>query len=137
MLSSSYLGRSGVEGGRDGDLVLRARGDVEGPLPDDGHVEVVDDGDLEPLGALVVVAVVEGLDVEEDGEAVVLAGLGALGHGVEPEGPVGVGAVGDGGEVELGRVPAADAVVGAEVALVVAEAVGRRAVPLRGGGRRK
>ena len=60
---------------------------------------------LQSLAPLVVVSVVEGLDVEEDAESVLLAGLGALGHGVEPEGPVGVGAVGDRGEVQLGGVP--------------------------------
>ena len=63
-------------------------------------------------------------------EAVVLAGLGALGHGVEPVSPIGVRPIWNGGEVELRCVPTADAVVGAEVPLIVAESVGFGAVPL-------
>ena len=103
---------------------------MERPLPNNRHVEVVHDRHLQPLAPLVVVAVVEALDVVQDREAVVLAGLGPFGHGVEPEGPVRVWSVRNGGEVELRRVPAADPVVSAEVAGVVAEAVGGGAVPL-------
>ena len=87
-------------------------------------------GDFEPFWALVVVAVVEALDVEEETEAVVLAGLGPLGHRIEPVGPVRLVVVGDGREVELRGVPAADAVVRAEISGVVAEVERRGAVPL-------
>ena len=60
---------------------------------------------LEPLAALVVVPVVEGLDVEQDGEAVLLPRLGPARHRVEPVGPVRVLVVGDGREVQLRGVP--------------------------------
>jgi hypothetical protein len=39
---------------------------VECPLPDDGHIQVVDHCDLQTFGTLVVVAVVKGLDIEEN-----------------------------------------------------------------------
>lgn len=51
-------------------------------------------------------------------------------HGVEPECPICVRSIRDGTEVELRRVPATDAVVGAEVALVAAEPVRCCPVPL-------
>ena len=51
---------------------------MEPLLSHDGHVEVVDQGQLQPLAALVVVGVVEGLDIEEHRVAVILAGLRAL-----------------------------------------------------------
>lgn len=63
-------------------------------------------------------------------EPVVLSCLCALGHRVEPVGPVGLWRVGDGGEVELWRVPTADAVVGAKVTGVFTKAIGRGSVPL-------
>ena len=63
-------------------------------------------------------------------EAVVLAGLGALGHRVEPVSPIGVRPIRNGGEVELWCIPTADAVVGSEVALIVSECVGLGTVPL-------
>lgn len=47
-------------------------------LPHDGHVQMVNQGHLEALRALVVVAVVKGLDVEEHGVAIVLARFGPL-----------------------------------------------------------
>ena len=51
---------------------------MEPLLSHDGHIEVVDQCQLQPLAPLVVVRVVEGLDVEQHGVAVVLAGLSAL-----------------------------------------------------------
>ena len=63
-------------------------------------------------------------------EAVVLAGLGALGHRIEPVSPIGVRPIRNGGEVELRCVPTTDAVVGSKVALIVSESVGLGAVPL-------
>ena len=60
------------------DLVFCSGRDVESRLPHDGHVQMVHEGNLEPLGPLVVVAVVERLDVEQHGVAVVLAGLCTL-----------------------------------------------------------
>ena len=59
-------------------MVLCARRDVEPDLPHDGHVQVVDEGDLQTLGALVEELVVEALDVKQHRVAVVLAGLGTL-----------------------------------------------------------
>ena len=50
-------------------------------------------------------------------------------HRVKPEGPVRVWTVRNGAEVELRRVPAADAIVRPEVPLVGAEAVRRCPVP--------
>ncbi len=47
-------------------------------LPHDGHVEVVDEGNLQTLGAFVVVAVVERFDVEQHRVTVVFARLGTL-----------------------------------------------------------
>ncbi len=66
---------------------------------------MMDNGDLETFGAFVVVSIVEGLDVKENGEAVVLAGFRTFGNGVEPVGPVRVWTVGNGGEIQLGSVP--------------------------------
>ena len=51
---------------------------VESLLSHDGHVEVVDQRKFQPLAALVVVGVVEGLDIEEHRVAVILAGLRTL-----------------------------------------------------------
>jgi len=50
-------------------------------------------------------------------------------YGVEPECPIRVWSVRNGAEIQLRRVPAADAVVRPEVPLVRAEAVGRCPVP--------
>ncbi len=50
-------------------------------------------------------------------------------YGVEPECPIRVWSVRNGAEVQLRRVPAADAVVRPEVPLVSAEAIGRCPVP--------
>ena len=59
-------------------LIFGARSDVKARLPHDGHVEVVDEGNLQTLGAFVVVAVVERLDVEQHRVTVILACLGTL-----------------------------------------------------------
>ena len=56
---------------------------MEPLLSHDGHVEVVHQGQLQPLAPLVVVGVVEGLDIEEHRVAVILAGLRALHIDVE------------------------------------------------------
>ena len=66
------------ECGRDGDLVLGARCDVEARLPHDGHVQVVNQGHLQALRALVVVGVVEGLDVKQHRVAIVFPGFSTL-----------------------------------------------------------
>ncbi len=60
------------------DLVLGAGRDVEARLPHDWHVQVVHQGHLQALGALVIVAVVERLDVEQHRVPVVLARLRTL-----------------------------------------------------------
>ena len=41
-----YLFRGCIKRGSDWDLILCARRDVKGPLTDDGHAKVVDNGDL-------------------------------------------------------------------------------------------
>ena len=63
-------------------LIFCARSNVESRLPHDGHVEVMNEGDLQTFGALVVVAVVERLDVEEHCVSVVLPRFSALPLGV-------------------------------------------------------
>ena len=73
----AYLG-GGDEGGRDGQLVFRAGRDVEADLPHDGHVQMVHQGYLEALAALVEELVVEALNVQQHGVAVVFSRLGAL-----------------------------------------------------------
>ena len=45
-------------------LIFSSGCDVKSRLPHDGHVQVMHEGHLQPLGSLVVVAVVEGLYVE-------------------------------------------------------------------------
>jgi hypothetical protein len=59
-------------------LIFGAWSNVKARLPHDGHVEVVDEGNLQTLGAFVVVAVVERFDVEQHRVTVVLACLGTL-----------------------------------------------------------
>ena len=51
-------------------------------LAHDWHVEVVDEGKFEPLAALVVVGVVEGLNVKEHCVSVVLSSLRSLGSNI-------------------------------------------------------
>ena len=117
------------------DLILGAGRDVKTGLPHNGHVEMMHQGHFKAFAAFVVVTVVEGLDVEEHRVAVVLARLGPLRDGREEVTPVGFAQVVgllvqvDLGEVDLGRVPAADAVVGAEVP-GDGERVSRRGIPL-------
>ena len=59
---------------------------MEPLLSHDWHVEVVHQGQLQPLAPLIVVGVVEGLDIEEHRVAVILAGLRALRCGVKQTG---------------------------------------------------
>ena len=72
----AYLLGSRVQSWCDGYLILCARGNMKGPLSNNGHVEVMDHGHFEAFAAFVVVAIVVTFDVKQNTKAIILACLG-------------------------------------------------------------